>query len=225
MAIELTTLLGQTIYADDATLVIGDAFKTVDMDKATALTLTVPPNSDVAFPINTLIYVRRTDAGALTIAAGVGVTITSSSTGLTDPGLNIVMSLRKTGTNTWDLQNGAPPQLAWGAWTPTVTGFSSTTTLQGTFVRIPGTRIGIVTYGVSGTSSGTTFTITNLPLTPAGTSRGQAHGVNNGTAVICLAATSVGSAVLTLHNAGNASGWLGSGTKQAFGTIIIELQS
>lgn len=50
------------------TLVIGDGGKTVTMDNASAMTLTIPANSSVAFPIGTAIDVVRKGAGSLTIA-------------------------------------------------------------------------------------------------------------------------------------------------------------
>jgi len=49
------------------TLVIGDAGKTVTMDNASAMTLTIPANASVAFPVGTTIDVVRKGAGTLTI--------------------------------------------------------------------------------------------------------------------------------------------------------------
>lgn len=57
------------------TLVLADAFKMVTMDSADANTLTVPPNSAVAFPANTRIDLGQDGAGQTTIVAGAGVTI------------------------------------------------------------------------------------------------------------------------------------------------------
>lgn len=42
---------------------------------STAITLTVPPNSEAAFPIDTEIHVRQRGAAAVTIAAGGGVAL------------------------------------------------------------------------------------------------------------------------------------------------------
>ena len=47
------------------------------MDNAAANTLTVPPNSSVAFPVGTSIPIRQAGAGQTTIVAGSGVAITS----------------------------------------------------------------------------------------------------------------------------------------------------
>lgn len=93
---------------DDYILVLTDKdTKEVRANKATTITITVPPNSSVAFPIGTKIFVKQTGAGQLIIAQGVGVTITASSGALLAPDQNVLMALIKTGTNTWDLENGA----------------------------------------------------------------------------------------------------------------------
>lgn len=47
----------------------------LEMDVASANTLTVPPNSSVAFPIGTVINVHQYGTGQTTIVAGSGVTI------------------------------------------------------------------------------------------------------------------------------------------------------
>jgi hypothetical protein len=84
----------------------------VVMNVGTANNLTVPPNSSVAFPIGTQILVRQTGAGLTTFVQGSGVTIVSSSGGLTMPGQNYSALLIKTGTDTWSLDNGAPALIA-----------------------------------------------------------------------------------------------------------------
>src|SRR4051812_34601926 len=59
------------------TLALADAGKTVEQNLGTPTTVTVPPNSSVAFPIGTIIEVARYGAGTVAIAAGAGVTIRS----------------------------------------------------------------------------------------------------------------------------------------------------
>lgn len=59
------------------TLVLTDAGKLVTMNNASANTLTVPPNSSVAFAVGTRIDVIQYGAGQTSIAAGSGVTIRS----------------------------------------------------------------------------------------------------------------------------------------------------
>lgn len=82
------------------TLVLADADKYVSMNNAAASTLTVPPNSAVAFPLYTEIEGAQLGAGQVTLTQGVGVTIVGS------PGLKIaaqygVYGLRKLGTDSW----------------------------------------------------------------------------------------------------------------------------
>lgn len=83
------------------TLVIGDKGKLVIMSNAAANTLTVPPNSSVAFPIGTRIEVRQGDAGETTIAAGSGVTINSAGSFLDLRVQHSGVVLTKEGTNVW----------------------------------------------------------------------------------------------------------------------------
>lgn len=85
------------------TLVLADAWKLVTMSNASANTLTVPPNSSVAFPIGTRIDAGQDGAGQTTVAAGAGVTIRTPET------LKIrkqwgKATLIKRDTNTWDVE-------------------------------------------------------------------------------------------------------------------------
>lgn len=85
------------------TLVLADAGKAVELSNASPVTLTVPPNSSVAFPTGTVVELARLGAGTVTVAAGAGVTIRSAG-GLL--GLRVqysVASLRKRGTDEWVL--------------------------------------------------------------------------------------------------------------------------
>jgi hypothetical protein len=85
------------------TLVLTDAGKMVTMTNASANTLTVPPNSSVAFPINTRLDIIQYGAGQTTIAAGAGVTIFSSGSKLKLSGQYSGASLWKKAENTWVL--------------------------------------------------------------------------------------------------------------------------
>lgn len=84
------------------TLVLGDANGGgfVTMTNAAASTLTVPPNSSVAFPVGTVIEGVQLGAGQVTLTPGSGVTINAT------PGLKIAaqygtFGLLKTATDTW----------------------------------------------------------------------------------------------------------------------------
>jgi hypothetical protein len=80
------------------TLVLADAGKVVEMNNASSNTLTVPPNSSVAFPIGTLIGVYQMGAGATTVAQGSGVTV--RNVGAVGAQYKEV-SLRKRATDEW----------------------------------------------------------------------------------------------------------------------------
>jgi hypothetical protein len=85
------------------TLVLTDAGKTVEINSASALTATVPPNSSVAFPIGTIVEVARYGAGTVAIAAGAGVTIRSRGSLLSIGNQYGAVSLRKRATDEWVL--------------------------------------------------------------------------------------------------------------------------
>lgn len=89
------------------TLVLTDAdTKMVEMNSASANTVTIPPNSDVAFPVGTIISVVQQGAGNTSMVAGSGVTIRSQSGVLTSPGQYSPMVIQKRATNEWYLWNG-----------------------------------------------------------------------------------------------------------------------
>jgi len=63
------------------TFVIGDAFKTVTSSNASAQTITIPPNSSVAFAVGDRIDVVMLGSGTTTVTGGSGVTVNGVSTG------------------------------------------------------------------------------------------------------------------------------------------------
>jgi hypothetical protein len=208
--------------SSDYTLVLSDKNKVVDMSSASASNLTVPPNSAVAFPVGSIIGVKRSSStGQVTIVAGLGVTITASAEVYTDPGQNLVMSLRKTATDTWDLQNGASG-LTWTSWTPVHTGFTGTPTVNGQYI-IEGKKVtlrGVIT----GTSVMADFTITNLPLPAKLTTHNICLITNSGTNAVGIASTGAGTSVLTFYATVAFGVFTGSGTKAAFFSITYEAE-
>lgn len=84
------------------TLVLGDSGDIVEMNNSSANTLTVPPNSSVAFPTGTTINVTQLGAGATTVVEGSGVTIRTPETLILNKQY-AVASLYKRGTNEWVL--------------------------------------------------------------------------------------------------------------------------
>jgi len=85
------------------TLALTDLGKAVEMTSGSANTLTVPPNSSVAFPLNAVIPVLQMGAGQTTIAAGAGVTIRSAGGKLKLAAQYAQASLYKRGTDEWVL--------------------------------------------------------------------------------------------------------------------------
>jgi len=72
----------------------------IEMDSVSAITLTIPLNSAVAFPVGTSIDILQTNTGQVTIAGNAGVTVNAT------PGLKLrtqwsSCTLFKRATNTW----------------------------------------------------------------------------------------------------------------------------
>ena len=83
------------------TLALTDEF--VTCANASAITLTVPNNGSIAFPIGTVIIVMQTGAGPITFSPSLSVTLNSSTGNLTTSAQNSIVVLRKVATNTWQL--------------------------------------------------------------------------------------------------------------------------
>jgi hypothetical protein len=85
------------------TLVLADAFKLVTQANAAANTITVPPNSSVAFPVGTRIDLGQDGAGQTTVVADTGVTIRTPET-LKMRKQWAKATLIKRATDTWDIE-------------------------------------------------------------------------------------------------------------------------
>jgi Protein of unknown function (DUF2793) len=97
-----TAIAGVNNQTANYVLVLGDAGFLVRMNLAGANTCTIPPNSSVAFPVDTVVTIRQVGAGITTIVAGAGVTINSPST-LAIARQNGTVQLVQVATDTWDL--------------------------------------------------------------------------------------------------------------------------
>lgn len=82
-------------------LVLADNLKLVTVANANACTLTVPPNSSVAFPVGATIAICQGGAGQVTVTEGAGVTINSADSAKKLTGQWATASLIKTATDTW----------------------------------------------------------------------------------------------------------------------------
>jgi len=86
------------------TLVLADAGDIITSNNASAVVITIPPNSSVAFPIGSSITVISIGAGLTNFAIGAGVTITSTGAVPAAPVLRVQHSSAtaiKTATDTW----------------------------------------------------------------------------------------------------------------------------
>ena len=85
------------------TFVLADAGKMVTSSNGSAQTLTVPPNSSVAYATGTQIIVQAIGSGTVTLAEGSGVTINSKDSNKEIDGQWAAATLIKTATDTWSL--------------------------------------------------------------------------------------------------------------------------
>lgn len=96
--VNATALSRRTEIGTTDILVLADAGKVVRYTNAGAVTATVPPNSSVAYPTDTIINIYAAGAGGVTIAAGSGVTIRNNANPLVQYD---EVSLRKDDTDAW----------------------------------------------------------------------------------------------------------------------------
>jgi hypothetical protein len=82
------------------TTVLGDANKLVTLSNGSAVTVTIPPNSSVAYPVGTKIDFAQTGAGQVTVAAGSGVTVNATPS-LVFRAQYSAATCIKTATDTW----------------------------------------------------------------------------------------------------------------------------
>lgn len=88
-----------TSYTFDDT----DAFKTIETTNAADVTLTIPNNSTVAYPIGTVIFVEQWGAGQVIFDVAGGVTLRSEAGADRITAQYASAAIRKHGTNEWIL--------------------------------------------------------------------------------------------------------------------------
>lgn len=102
-----TPVVAANLQTASYTLTLADAGGVVEMNVATANTLTIPPNSSVAFPIGTVIEVFQFGVGQCTVTPGAGVTLLSDGGVNKTAGQYATVSLRKRANNGWVLSGDA----------------------------------------------------------------------------------------------------------------------
>ena len=83
------------------TTVLADDGKLITCSNAAAISVTIPPNSSVAYGIGTQINFAQLGAGQVTLVAGAGVTLNSAGAKLKLSAQYAVATCVKTDTNTW----------------------------------------------------------------------------------------------------------------------------
>lgn len=140
------------------TLVLTDAGKTVTLNNASAVTVTIPTNASVAYEDGTGVTLINKGAGVVTVVAAGGVTLTGESLTINQ---NQAATLRKLATNTWVMvKGGGLPKASYSATTgsPTITTVSGKTCVQftgsGSITVDAGTLDILVVGGGGGGGSG-----------------------------------------------------------------------
>ena len=88
---------------NDYTLVLTDAYKIIEMDKNTAVTVSIPRNVNVAFPIGTEIKIAQLGTGQVTISPLSTVTIRSNGGKNKTTAQYSIATLVKRDVNEWYL--------------------------------------------------------------------------------------------------------------------------
>lgn len=83
------------------TLALENAGKMIKVDSASAVTVTIPANASVSFPVETEIEIAQIGEGVVTFAGASGVTVRSLDSALSLSGQYAVACLKKIGTNEW----------------------------------------------------------------------------------------------------------------------------
>jgi hypothetical protein len=87
------------------TLVLTDAGKIIEANNAAAITLTIPTDASVAFPVGTVITVEQAGAGIVTVVGASGVSVNAFG-GAQTAGQYAIVQLRKKAANDWRLYGG-----------------------------------------------------------------------------------------------------------------------
>lgn len=91
------------VQTSSYTLVLADQGKIVEMNNASANTVTIPLNASVAFPVGTVISIFQLGAGQTQVLAAGGVTLDSPSAKSHLTGQYSSAAIRKRGTDEWVL--------------------------------------------------------------------------------------------------------------------------
>jgi hypothetical protein len=128
----LTSLATENVQTVSYTIALADRNRVVTMNNTAAVTVTVPTDATLNFPIGSVVNVARINTGAVTLAGAAGVTMSKIGT----LAQNEEISLRKRAANNWIVIDSPRALVGSGGTTTTPTGFSLhqfTATGAGTF--------------------------------------------------------------------------------------------
>lgn len=94
------TLWSEDVTGTTHTLVISDQDKVLTTTNGSAVTITIPPDSSVAFELGAMVYFYQEGAGQVTLVAGGGVTL-NSRPGLVSAGQYALFFVWKQDANVW----------------------------------------------------------------------------------------------------------------------------
>lgn len=114
------SLLLENVTTTSKNFELTDQNRIIACNNTTDITITVPPNSSIAHPIGTVVYVYRYNTGGVQLAAGAGVTLNQSG-GL---GQREQILCRKRATDEWHVEASVTNLTASGGTVSTANGFT-----------------------------------------------------------------------------------------------------
>ena len=106
----ITSLRTENVKTANHTLALADRDKVVAFNGTSAQVVTLPQDSDAAFPIGSVVYISRINTGSLSLVAGTGAS--ASQTGSFGSGEELYV--RKRAANTWVVVAGTTAITATG---------------------------------------------------------------------------------------------------------------
>lgn len=88
------------------TLALANINSHIQAANFSAITITVPPNSSVAFPVGCKIFIEQNGTGAITMSPGSGVTLNAANNYLSTSTQYEVLELVKMDTDVWTVTGG-----------------------------------------------------------------------------------------------------------------------
>ena len=131
----LTSLRLENTTTVSKTLQLADRDRVVSCNNTSSITITVPADGTVAFPVGSVVYINKINTGSVQLAAEGGVSISRTGT----LGLNEEMHVRKRAANTWVVVDSAT----------TLTYTGGTVSQAGSFTVRSFTSAGASTFTIS----------------------------------------------------------------------------